>query len=462
MQTQQPNRQLERLRSKYPIFYYDSSIIQQSGSSLKLQFEYRVPPDLNFTTHIEMENAPDNWRDIPPAVIENLVFHLGLIESFSYWKATCSPAIVINAGPLSAEQNGWWTDLLLHGMREFFYVNRIDFTSTDFVTLSARKGEIHPAYDGPLSARSLVPIGGGRDSALTARVLQQGARPFGCLLLNPIPAARRIASVVGCDQPVVVKRTLDARLMELNQAGYLNGHTPFSAMLAFLSAVCLVAYDFSNTVIANERSSDESNTIFLGKQINHQYSKSFAFEEKFDRYLQKYLVTGGRYFSFVRPLYELQIGRAFARHPELFTAFRSCNRSQKTDSWCGDCPKCLSVFITSYPFVSGSDLTRIFGSDFFERESTIPILRQLVGLSEHKPFECVTTFDEAIASLHLCIAKREKEGQPLPLALRYARDTILEAGGPAASIAARILSNDGHPHRIPAEFEELLRAATRD
>ena len=86
-------------------------------------------------------------------------------------------------------------------------------------------------------------------------------------------------------------------------------------MLAFLSSICLVLYDYSNTVIANERSSDESNTIFLGKQINHQYSKSFAFEETFDDYLQKYLVKNARYFSFVRPLYELQIGRAFASYP---------------------------------------------------------------------------------------------------------------------------------------------------
>ena len=459
MQTQEASGKLERLRGQYPVFSYNSFAIEASGSSLRLQFDYRVPPDLNFTTHIVLEHAPDTWRQIPAPVIENLVFHLGLIESFSYWKASCSPSIVINAWPLSAEQIAWWKDLLLHGMREFFYVNNIDFTREDFLTLAASDGRIAPAYDRSLSERSLIPIGGGRDSAFTARVFQQAAKPFGCMLLNPIPAARRIAAAVGCDQPVIVQRTLDPRLLELNQAGYLNGHTPFSAMLAFLSAVCLVMYDYSKTVIANERSSDESNTIFLGKQINHQYSKSFVFEERFDRYLQKYLVRDARYFSFVRPLYELQIGRAFARLPEMFGAFRSCNRNQKTDSWCGACPKCLSVFITSYPFVSGDDLIGMFGSDFFESESSIPIIRQLAGLGEHKPFECVTTYDEAIASLYLCVAKDEKEGKPPPVALEYARQSILKPD--AASLAVRILSNDDHPHRIPAEFEKLLKAAVR-
>ncbi|MEK6299267.1 MAG: hypothetical protein AABO41_00975 [Acidobacteriota bacterium] len=462
MQTQEASGKLERLRGQYPIFSYDSFAIEPDGSSLRLKFEYSAAPDLKFTTRVVLDDAPDNWRQIPAPVIENLVFHLGLIESFSYWKATCSPSIQINAGPLSAGQIVWWKDLLLHGMREFFYVNNIDFTAADFVTLTARDDRIADAYDQSPSNRSLIPIGGGRDSAFTARVFEQAGKPFGCMLLNPIPAARRVAASVGCDQPVIVQRTFDARLLELNQAGYLNGHTPFSAMLAFVSALCLVVHGYSNTVIANERSSDESNTVFLGKQINHQYSKSFAFEEKFDQYLQEHLVKHARYFSFVRPLYELQIGRAFARHPEMFGAIRSCNRNQKSDSWCGACPKCLSVFITSYPFVSSADLIRMFGSDLFERESSIPIIRQLAGLGEHKPFECVTTFDEAIASLHLCVAKRDREGKPLLPSLQYARESILPSDGSAALLADRILSDDDYRHRIPGEFEKLLRAAVQE
>jgi hypothetical protein len=145
----------------------------------------------------------------------------------------------------------------------------------------------------------------------------------------------------------------------------------------------------------------------------------------------------------------------------MFGAFRSCNRNQKSDSWCGACPKCLSVFITSYPFVSDADLIRMFGSDFFQSESSLPIIRQLAGLDEHKPFECVTTFDEAIASLHLCVEKCEREGKPLPVALQHARESILSGDGRAAEIAARVLSNDDSRHRIPAEFEKLLRAAVR-
>lgn len=462
MGTMMETGKLERLRRQYPVFSYESFAIERSGPSLRLRFDYRTPPDLSFTTQTVLERVPEAWNRIPVPAFENLVFHLGLIESFSYWKATCSPSIVINAAPLDNQQIAWWKDLLLHGMREFFYVNTIDFTSAEFVSLTASDGSILAGWDQQLANRSLLPIGGGRDSAFTARVFQQADEPFGCMILNPTPASRRVASAVGCAEPVVIQRTLDPRLVQLNKTGYLNGHTPFSAMLAFLGAICLVVYDYSKIVIANERSSDEGNTVFLGKKINHQYSKSFAFEAMFDRYLQRYLLKHARYFSFVRPLYELQIGRAFAHYPEMFDAFRSCNRNQKSDSWCAACPKCLSVFITSYPFVSHADLLRMFGSDFFENESSISIIRQLAGLDEHKPFECVTTFDETIASLHLCVTKCEDEGSPLPPALRHARESILPPDGQAASIASRLLSNEETQHRIPAQFEKLLLAAVRE
>src|SRR5439155_13217511 len=163
-------------------------------------------------------------------------------------------------------------------------------------------------------------------------------------------------------------------------------HTPFSAYLAFLGAVCQLMYGYSNVVVANERSSDEGNVVYRGKEINHQYSKSFRFETLFDEYLKKYLVSAGRYFSFLRPLYELQIGKVFSNFPEMWGLFKSCNRN-RSESWCGECPKCVSVFLTMYPFTSGAALKEVFGSDLLYRDETIRILRQLAGL-EVKPFEC--------------------------------------------------------------------------
>ena len=162
-------------------------------------------------------------------------------------------------------------------------------------------------------------------------------------------------------------------------------------------------------------------------------------------------MTGGRYFSLVRPLYELQIGKLFSNFPDFFELFKSCNRN-RSDSWCGHCPKCVSVFLTMYPFVPPDALSKIFGRDLFYSEETIPILRELAGF-EIKPFECVATKNEIIAALALAIAKLRKNSQPLPPVLEYA---IRHIPGVTETDAASALLTAYGPHRIPHEFESFL------
>ena len=125
------------------------------------------------------------------------------------------------------------------------------------------------------------------------------------MMLNPSSSAQEIARYVTAADPVIVRRTICPELLELNRRGYLNGHTPFSAYLAFLGTTCLLLNGYSNLIVANERSSDEGNLHYRGHDINHQYSKTFEFETKFDDYLRKYLVAEARYFSLVRPLYRI-------------------------------------------------------------------------------------------------------------------------------------------------------------
>jgi hypothetical protein len=276
------------------------------------------------------------------------------------------------------------------------------------------------------------------------------------MMLNPSSAARKIAAHVTPADPVIIHRTICPELLELNRRGFLNGHTPFSGYLAFLGAACLLLHGYSNVIVANERSSDEANVSYLGREINHQYSKSFRFERLFDEYLAKFLVANGRYFSFVRPLYELQIGKVFSGFPAFFELFKSCNRN-RSDSWCGQCPKCLSVFLTMYPFVPRSALLKIFGRDLFYSEETIPILRELAGF-EIKPFECVATTAEIIAALGLSVTKANASGEPLPAVLQYAVENI--PGVADGSSASTMLASYG-PHRIPQELENFLTKALK-
>ena len=336
-------------------------------------------------------------------------------------------------------------------MGEYFYINKIDFTKDNFIDLDTKieSYDKNLLYTEALVDKILIPLGGGRDSALATKLLQEKGFDFNFMILNEINSAEKLANVFGCNNPIKVIRKIDPKLLELNKQGYLNGHTPFSAFLAFLNAVCLPIYGFKHIMISNEKSSDEGNVIYLGRSINHQYTKSFEFEKSFDEYLQNYLVKGARYFSYVRPYYELKIGEMFSKYSYLFPYFRSCNKKQSENSWCGECPKCLSVYLTTYPFVGKEVAIKIFGKDLFENEQNIQILLELCGLTEHKPFECVTTVDETLAALYLCI---KTTPQNAGMVLNYAKEKILNASIDYEQLVKQILEFKGNTERIPQEY----------
>ncbi len=456
------NLKAEELRRRHPRFVYDSFAVKRDADRLELSFRFRLEPGIVFTPTIAIESIGSSRIDsLSGAVVERMAFHLGLIEMISYWKTACPAEVIIEAGALDEWQLRWWKDLWLRGMGEFFYVNQIDFRSPDYLKISARKpgaadsGESH-AGTNP-ARRSLVLVSGGKDSALTLNAMREAGEDFNCLLLNPPPSAAEVAAIAGCTAPIIVRRTLDPRMLELNGQGYLNGHTPFSALLAILGLTCAVLFDYDRVVVSNERSSDEGNVRFLGVEINHQYSKTLAFETAMREYARAYLAPGVSYFSILRPLFELQVCRLFARCREYFTAFKSCNRGQKEGLWCGRCPKCLSVYICLAPFLAPDELFSIFGADLFEWTGAMPLIRSLLGIEGPKPFECVGTRDELLVGLFLSVKRRAAAGAALPPLLQQVEREVLAPQHDLAGLSSAILSAWTDQHYLPPELAMLLK-----
>ena len=112
---------LKNLRKKYPKFIYRKYDYRISGGNLKISFLFEIPPDIKFRPCLIIKSVPR--PDV--GTLENLIFHLGLIEMISYWKASCSPIIEIKAGYLNKEQIKWWQELIIKGMGQFFFENKI-------------------------------------------------------------------------------------------------------------------------------------------------------------------------------------------------------------------------------------------------------------------------------------------------------------------------------------------------
>lgn len=469
---------IQNLQNKYRKFIYENYYYKVLNKDLEISFCFKIEPNIFFEPKIIIKkvgervlNLVRNHRFLNE--VNNLVFHLGLIELLSYWKATCSPKIEIQAEFLNKEQIGWWKDLILNGMGQFFYENKINFTYPNFFKIVSPRPEQNWSRTvlDQYNDKVLVPVGGGKDSVVTLELLKRANRNIRCFSLNPTNAALKIMKIAGCKNPIIVKRKIDPKLLELNRQGFLNGHTPFSAYLSFLSVLVATIFGQKYIAFSNERSSNEGNLKYLGKIINHQYSKSFDFEKKFRDYGRKYLLKDIEYFSFLRPLYEIQIARLFYHHPKYFKAFLSCNEAYKTDSgakrpprkWCGKCPKCLFVFTILYSFVAEKKLLKIFGKNLFSDKTLLPIMQQLVGMGSprgFKPFECVGTQKESLIAFYLSWKKyRGSTPVNLPYLLEYFEEKIMPKYPTLEKESKKLMNSWNNQNNLPQGFKRILKWA---
>ena len=123
------------LRKKYPEFIYRNYKYETRGGNLKISFFFEIPPDIQFRPQIIVKKLSRTHLVLTRNVLDNLIFHLGLMEMLSYWKATCSPEIIIEAGCLNQKQINWWRRLIINGMGQFFYENKIDWRRSNFLNI---------------------------------------------------------------------------------------------------------------------------------------------------------------------------------------------------------------------------------------------------------------------------------------------------------------------------------------
>lgn len=420
--------EFDKFRSEYKEFYYNSFSLTEDGDTIFLEYDFEIPGLTSFNPKIKILKKNMNFKSIDTVYAKNMAFNIGMIELISYWKCCCSPKIIVKCGFLDNNQINFWKKIYFYGLGELFFTNNIKTDIGSFVNIECLKNDnefnykvIEDESDG-----YIVPIGGGKDSVVTLETLKINKNRDFALIINPKPVTRKCAEIAGlADNNIIeVYRSIDKRLIDLNSKGFINGHTPFSAMLAFVSY--FVAYLLSKKYIAlsNENSANESNVV--GEKINHQYSKSFEFECDFENYASNYLKAPVKYFSFLRPLNELQIAKIFSKHEKYHLTFKSCNVGSKEKDWiwCCNCAKCLFAYIILSPFLYKTKLVNIFGEDLFEKESLLETFIELTGNGKTKPFDCVGTYEEVNYAISKTIENLEKSNADLPILLKYYKNNF--------------------------------------
>jgi len=401
---------------KYDTFIYDKYEIDYTNDVIKVKYYYEIVGLKKFIHQLEF---PYTNPTINKEYVSYLAFNIGLLELISYWKATIAKKVIINCGYIDESQIAFFKKVYFHGQGEFFYLNGINLDYEDFMTIECRgkNNKVTVSYKGK---GSLIAIGGGKDSCVSLNLYKK--ENTGCFIINPKPTMLECAKLAGYSDKNIykVKRILDKGIIELNEEGYLNGHTPFSAMVAFVSYLTAYLNNKKFIILSNESSANEANVV--GTKINHQYSKSFEFENDFFNYANQYLGEEIKYYSFLRPLTEYQIGMLFAKETKYHQVFKSCNVGSKTIPWhwCCNCAKCLFVYCLLSPHLYKEKLVNIFKEDMFEKEELLKTFKELLGKENVKPFDCVGTFEEVNYAITKTIKKLGNT--KLPVLLQYYKE----------------------------------------
>jgi len=445
----------EKFRSEYPEFIYKSFELTENSEDICIKYNFEIKGLSEFSPEWKIRKAsPDNVTE--DTKLRKLVFSLGMVELVSYWKITCSPSVTVLCGTLDEEQKTWWKKQYFNGLGEFFYRNGIDADFDSFMTVSCSGTEESGKSVTRTLKGCLIPVGGGKDSIVTLNLLKDMRKDSCCYLINRRESIYQEAYTAGYSEEDVVlsRRTLDKNMIRLNSEGFLNGHTPFSAIVAFSAVIAAYINNKKYVVLSNEASANESTV--RDSNVNHQYSKSFDFENDFVNYEKKYIDCGVFYFSLLRPLSEFQIAAYFAKQKAFHSLFRSCNIGSKTDSWCGNCSKCLFVFLILSPFLSHSELCEILGNDMTDREDMLETFRQLIGMADEKPFECVGSREEINFSVTEAIKNMEEANEDLPYLFRFYKTTELYREYSCKENPLYSYYND--VNNLPEQFAEIVKS----
>ena len=436
-------QRFDTLREQFKNFTFYQQEVKVEDGVLNMVFHFSLDDQYYFHPTMSIPARPFyHWETLSQEELESLAFHIGMVELVSYWKLACPKTIVVKPFDLKICQKKWWRHLYYLGLGEFRYLNGIECSEHDFLRIESGTNRDFKPVNVPLKEQTLIPVGGGKDSVVTLECLRTET-PVRPLILNPRGATIECVKAAGyaMEEVAVINRTLDPTMLRLNNEGFLNGHTPFSALLAFLTLLVSAGTGSKYIALSNESSANESTVP--GTDINHQYSKSIEFERDFRDYVQQHLSNDIQYFSFLRPLNELQIASLFSESTAYHEVFRSCNAGSKTDSWCGKCPKCLFIWIILSPFLSRQRLTEIFGKDLLTDPDLKPVFEELNGTSAVKPFECVGTVEEVRACVDFM---KDREG------------TIAEVSPKGEATVEEILKRFNNENYLPPQFVDLLKA----
>ncbi|MGE8289780.1 MAG: UDP-N-acetyl-alpha-D-muramoyl-L-alanyl-L-glutamate epimerase [Stenotrophomonas sp.] len=432
----------------------------------RLVYAFDDGPEMTET--VTVPGAPFQLEGERAAAVQRALQLLHLIAGVSYYKAGVPAQVSIDSYAIDADTAALVETVYLNGLGEFAYRNGLNLRGRFKLPVASLPspasgrgagGEGGSAPNLNLTHHALVAIGGGKDSLVSIEALRNAGVGETVTWIGGSQLIRACAERTGLPM-LNIGRTLAPELFELNRQGAWNGHIPVTAVNSAIMVLAALVQGVDQVVFSNERSASYGSQIAGTGEVNHQWSKGWAFEKAFGEYVQQHVAADLQYYSLLRPLSELAVARQFARTDFYDAHFSSCNRNfhilgeRPVNRWCGVCPKCHFVFLALAPFMPKTRLVRIFGRNLLDDSEQAGGYDALLEFQDHKPFECVGEGKESRAAMATLAARPEWKEDVL--VKRFAN--LIQPTLSAEELKIEpLLVIDGE-HRIPAALWERLRA----
>lgn len=366
------------------------------------------------------------------AMIRRILFH---IAAFEINKLASLMPRRVDWGPfqdlVTPEFEALWRQVFSQVWAQWRYENQQPHYHGPSMVCTASSTP-HPIQRKLEQARLLSFCGGGKDSLVALHLLQQleqsysslaysasfyGPAPFQHRLIGQLLDAfqaqsqtqRQTQGQTGLQQQHrqwIFDDFLDSPVCQLNPQWNIQTLTAAETPSSIFAALPYVlAHGYRYVCLAHERSADAAQLHWqeTGEAINHQWGKSYAAEQLLNNYIQQHLIADFDYFSVLKPINDVAIFGLLRDVEPLAPLTHSCNVAKP---WCRRCAKCLYVWLGYSAFLSPEIVRQTFGDEnLFDVDENMFLFRQLLGLEEQLPFECIGEAPEAALYMSMAWAQ---------------------------------------------------------
>ena len=382
---------------------------------------------IDFSDRAPNSTSRASFSPSKKVLLDRALFLSFVICGTSYYKAFPTHDVIFPYH-LDETQADFFNHVYQEGLSQFAYENSLKRADLAHFKPNATLGKIDFSSDEShrLSPGTIALQSGGKDSLLTATLLDESDTPWSALYISTSDSYPAIIDQTGAKRVIIIKRSID--LDNLKTAainGGKNGHVPVTYInLSF--ALIQAIIDDQNTILTSiGHEGEESHSIIKSTNdepdlaVNHQWSKTAKAEKLLQNYVQNYVSPAFKIHSPLRKYSELKIAELFVEKcwHDFGYKFSSCNvanYNQHADNtelkWCGRCAKCANSYLLFAPFLNPAELNSLFPDrqSLFEVPELANDFKGLLGIDQHlKPFECVGEIAELRQAYHL-----KKTGYP--------------------------------------------------